>query len=155
MEEMIGKIRRAIHARGEYLYFIHRELVKEIGKDRAERVLRQALRSYGQNLGKKMGRMERPDQFLEKIRMGNPQEVFERSFPEQGDHESLMQMNHCALVESWRNLGCSPEEVHLLCSLAMEGDFGIFDGQPIKMYLESSIGDEKNCCLLRISRRTG
>jgi hypothetical protein len=50
-------------------------------------------------------------------------------------------------------LRLSPEEVRLLSSSAMEGGFGIFDGQPTKMHLESSIGEGKSSCVMRISKR--
>ena len=45
----IEKIERAIKARGEYLYYIYDELANKVGKEASEKILRLAIRRYGQN----------------------------------------------------------------------------------------------------------
>ena len=149
----VEKIGRAIQARGEYLYYIYDELANEIGSEASEKILRRAIRRYGQNLGRRMGPLTDADDFLKKLESGNPPQIFNREFQERGAHESLMRLNHCPLVESWRTLDCSSEEISLLCSIAMEGDFGIFDNQPVHMTLESCLGDGDECCLMRIKKK--
>jgi len=54
-----------------------------------------------------------------------------------------MEMNVCALVDAWRELGCTPHEVDLFCDIAMEGDRGRADyhGIPIEIPERMGKGD--------------
>jgi hypothetical protein len=117
--------------------------------------LRRAIRRYGRNVGRKMGSLTDASTFVSKLEEGNPAEVFGREFPARDPEESVMRLNHCPMVDSWQKLGAGRERVSLLCSIAMEGDFGIFDNQPVGMRLESCIGDGDSCCIMRVKRLEG
>jgi hypothetical protein len=149
----VESIVRAIRARGEYLYFIYNELKEEIGAERAESILSRAIRRYGQRLGKNIGPLKEADDLFDRLEKGNPPGVFERHFKVRNHDESVMQLDRCPLVEAWRDLGCSSKEIQTLCNIAMEGDFGIFDGESVEMALESSIGKGDTCCIMKIRKK--
>jgi hypothetical protein len=153
--DLAPKIRKAIGARAEYLYYIYEELSLEFSHEVAEKVLRRAVRRYGRNVGRRMGPITDASVFVRKLEEGNPAEVFGREFPVRDPGESVMKLNYCPMVDSWQKLGAPREKVSLLCSIAMEGDFGMFDDQPVTMYLDSSIGDGDSCCIMRVKRPEG
>ena len=58
-------------------------------------------------------------------------------------------MTFCPLVEAWRELGCDPGEIDLLCDIAMEGDRGraAYHGISSEITHRIAKGD-MYCCLV-------
>lgn len=65
-----------------------------------------------------------------------------------------MDFHYCPLVEAWQKLGCSDEEIEVLCDIAMNGDRGIasvFDD--FKFSLGKTIAQGHNCCEIRFNKK--
>jgi hypothetical protein len=62
-------------------------------------------------------------------------------------------MKFCALVEAWKEMGCTPQEIDLFCDIAMEGDRGRADAHGVRMELEERIGHGDKFCNLKIFDR--
>jgi len=60
-------------------------------------------------------------------------------------------MKHCALVEAWKEMGLSKEEVAKFCDIAMEGDRGRAAAHGVKMELNETIGKGDDFCRLVIT----
>ena len=59
-------------------------------------------------------------------------------------------MKYCALVEAWKEIGCTDAEIDLFCDIAMEGDRGRAAVHGVRMELEERIGKGDSFCKLII-----
>ncbi len=63
-------------------------------------------------------------------------------------------MISCPLVEAWREIGCSTEEISLSCDIAMEADHGRADFHDLDCELTRRIGrGDEDCCLILRNRQ--
>ena len=63
-------------------------------------------------------------------------------------------MTVCPLVDLWREEGGTPEEVRLLCDIAMEGDRGRAEYHGLEMTLPATLADGSPHCRLIVAKRT-
>jgi hypothetical protein len=151
-KDAIMKIRNAHRKRAEYIYFIFKEIETEFGKTRAEKITRRALREAGKYYGKKMNETKNPSQFVGRIERDSHEDIFQRTVLKKERDSSIFQVKHCPLVDAWKDLGLSKEDVSLLCEIAMETDFGIIEKLGFNMKLVKSIGCGDECCEMRITK---
>jgi hypothetical protein len=57
-----------------------------------------------------------------------------------------MEFHYCPLVNAWKKLGCSDEEIALLCDMAMDGDRGIAEACAFDISIEHKIADGDPFC---------
>lgn len=66
--------------------------------------------------------------------------------------ESTAVLGRCVMVDGWRALGLSPDEIALLCGVAREIDHGTLDGLGLEGRFDELISEGGRCCRLVVRR---
>lgn len=149
-EEMLTRIRAAIEDRGTWFALLFQEFAKVLPPEQVEAISRKAIFEFG-----KLKAQKDPQPFTAKdwvtrhVEKGSA-EVFDSEI-DYNDEFATQHMRYCPLVEAWKKLGCTPEEVQLYCDIAMEGDRGRAAGHDgIRMELGETLATGCDYCDLRI-----
>jgi hypothetical protein len=136
-------------------YLIFDELRRELGVDRAEAILGQAIYRRGESLGRAKFAEFAPGDlaglktaFLDGIpderRMFQPEVL-------RSDADGLdIKFHACPLREAWQEAGLSDEEVALLCRIAARIDNGTFEGAGFDFRADTWQPASEGCCRLHI-----
>lgn len=145
-------VRSAIEDRAAYLYYLLKEM-QDLCPERAVEAAKRAIFKYGQMKGREMGPMQSPVDFIRHQMRPGRQEIFDKQVAEETPERSEIRFHYCPLVAAWKRLGATPEELSLLCDIAMEGDFGIVSDKPFDLHIEASIARGDDCCRLVLESR--
>ena len=139
---IIERVRKAIEDRGLYLALLYRSFCKSLPPDQVEKLARQAIYEYGQIRGQRDGKKITPEEWVDKHVSKGSAAVFESRIVKEEDC-CQQQMTYCPLLEAWRKLGCSEEEIDLFCDIAMEVDRGraAYHGIPCEIPERMGKGD--------------
>ena len=99
-----------------------KEMAVDFGQEKAEAIARRAIRRFGELKDDLAGNPSTPDEWIDKHARGSNPAVFEKEIPPGTPAERCFRMHACALMTAWEKLGASPEELDLLCDVAMDGD---------------------------------
>ncbi|MHA1699589.1 MAG: L-2-amino-thiazoline-4-carboxylic acid hydrolase [Promethearchaeota archaeon] len=123
IDEKTKAERSRIEDRALWLYFLFKEMEKDLGREKAEEIARRAIFAYGEYKDDLAGNPSTPSEFIEKHAKGSNPAVFEKEIPETDDPNiKCFRMYYCALKSAWEKLGVTDEELDMLCDIAMEGD---------------------------------
>ena len=147
MEKEILRIRKAISDRGEYLYYIYRQMKKE-GIDDYKGLLSRAVKEWGKSRSAQPP-LDQPCGFIKKLESGNLPGVYEREVVSSSEKEGLVRIGYCPLFNAWRNLGLAEDEIIDLCDIACEGDYAVV-GNKLKLTFDQRLADGSDYCLMRI-----
>jgi len=146
----VPKVRAAIKDRALWLLYIYRAFSAAYPKDEVEKHLRVAIRQFGHYKGRKDGPGFTSRKWIDGHDTKGSKVVFD-SLLVRNEGVNEQQMGFCPLVEIWKDEGCTPEELHLLCDIAMEGDRGRAEAHGLDMELEETIArGHKRCRLVVI-----
>lgn len=148
-EEMIDKIRAAIKDRATWFALLYRNFKEAFPEQDVERLARRAIYEFGRLKARKDPPDFSPRAWVEKHVEKGSYLVFD-SDVEVREDRSIQKMKYCALVEAWKEMGCSPEEIDKFCDIAMEGDRGRADAHGVRMALDERIGKGDLYCKLEI-----
>ncbi len=146
--ETTEAVRRAIEDRATYLFFLLEEMEKAVGPEEAERLASRAIYQYGQTKGQRMGNLDTPAYFIAHQMRPGRQEIFDKEAIEAGEARGEVRFHYCPLVEAWKRLGATPEELSRLCDIAMQGDHGMLSHTPIALTLPHAIARGDAYCQL-------
>ncbi len=150
--EMTEAIRMAIQDRATWFYLLINEF-KAAGYETDEPV-KKAIFKFGQLKGKKIGAAASPKAFFDGIGTPVSRMAFEMEDAGVADQQGAYRFHHCALVEAWKNLGASREEVAHLCELASCGDFGVISCSPgLELKFNDLIAKGDAYCELVVTRK--
>lgn len=141
-------VRRAIEDRAMYLYFLLKEMEAALGLEEAERLASQAVYRYGQTKGQRMGPLDTPADFIAHQMRPGRQEILEKEAIEAGETRGEIRFHYCPLVQAWKRLGATSEELSRLCDIAMQGDHGMLSHTSMKLELPHSIARGDAYCQL-------
>ena len=147
--EVIDNIRAAIKDRAAWFALLYRSFKSEFDEETVERLARKAIFEFGRLKALKDPQDFHPQAWVQRHVDKGSAAVFD-SDVEIRDNSALQKMKYCALVEAWKELGCSPEEIKLFCDIAMEGDRGRADAHGMRMQLKETIGKGDLFCHLEI-----
>jgi hypothetical protein len=149
-ELVVQKVRHAIKDRALYLVLLYRSFSQALPADQAEKLARQAIFEYGTLRGMKDSGKMTPETWIDSHVKKGSAAVFGSRIIKAADH-CEQQMTYCPLVEAWQELGCSPEEIDLLCDIAMEGDRGraAYHKIPMEITHRIAVGDPYCCLVLK------
>ena len=151
-KELTQAIRLAIQDRATWFYLLYKGM-QEAGCD-ADKVAEKAIFKFGRMKGKKIGTAATPQEFFDGIATKNAALAFAMEPGEVKEDKGVYRFHHCALVEAWKNLGCTPEEVKHLCHLASFGDFGVISCFPkLELKFNSLIAAGDSCCELQVTKK--
>lgn len=148
-KEMIEKIRAAIKDRAVWFALLYRSFQEALPQEEVERLARKAVREFGRLKALRDPVDFSPRAWVERHVEKGSSLVFD-SDVEALEGKAVQKMKHCPLVEAWREMGCSEEEIRLFCDIAMEGDRGRAEAHGIGMKLQERIAQGNPFCRLEI-----
>jgi hypothetical protein len=150
--ELTEAIRLAIQDRATWFYLLIKEF-KAAGYATDEPV-RKAIFKFGQMKGRKIGTASTPKAFFDGIGTPNARLAFEMEDVGVDGQRGAYRFHHCALVEAWKNLGASKEEIAELCDLASCGDHGVISCSPeLELKFNAIIAKGDAYCELEVTRK--
>ncbi|MGA7875991.1 MAG: L-2-amino-thiazoline-4-carboxylic acid hydrolase [Desulfoferrobacter sp.] len=148
-KEMIEKVRAAVKDRATWFALLYKSFNEVLPETEVQKAARKAIYEFGRLKAKKDPADFSPELWVKRHVDKGSYLVFD-SDVEVNAEGALQQMKYCALVEAWKEMGCSDEEIDLFCDIAMEGDRGRADAHGVRMELEERIGRGDPYCKLKI-----
>lgn len=148
-KEMIGKVRAAVKDRATWFALLYKSFKEVLPETEVQKAARNAIYEFGRLKAKKDPADFSPELWVKRHVDKGSYLVFD-SDVEVSPEGAVQQMKYCALVEAWKEMGCSDEEIDLFCDIAMEGDRGRADVHGVRMELEERIGRGDPYCKLKI-----
>lgn len=146
----LQRIRGALEHRATWMYLLLREAEKkgipweDIGRPAVWACGTMNGEVFTEQKGNTSLKVLKESLFTESV-----QEIFEMEFKEISDNELGIDFGFCPLVTAWKKLGCSDEEISLLCDIAMEGDRAIADCFGGRLELGQTIANGDKICEVR------
>ncbi len=153
-EEEIVALRNAFSQRARWMKLLIDELKQTC--DDWEMRARRAIHTYGVENGKRFaGQMENPGvgELPNHVGAKWARKIFEIEVLEESEQEYRMNFHHCPLVAGWQMMGCSDEEIQVLCDIAMDGDRGCACGVGVDFTLGKTIAEGHDVCELRFTNK--
>jgi hypothetical protein len=146
--DVVEKVRGAIKDRATYLALLYRSYSTVLTAQEAQKVAREAIFEFGRIKAQKDPVPFSPQTWVDKHVAKGSADVFCSRIIKKADH-SEQQMTYCPLVEAWQELGCSKQEIDLLCDIAMEVDRGraAYHGIPLEI-THRIAKEDATCCLV-------
>lgn len=141
-------VRSAIEDRAAYLYLLLKEMRAANGDAAAAEMAGRAVLKYGQMKGQALPPMQSPVDFVRHQMRPGHREIFDKEVFEETPERSEIRFHYCPLVQAWKRLGATGEELGLLCDIAMQGDFGMVSRSPFTLRIAGSIAKGDECCRL-------
>jgi hypothetical protein len=116
--EMIAKVRAAIKDRATWFALLYRSFQEALPATDVERLARKAIFEFGRMKASNDPRDFSARAWVEKHVSKGSALVFD-SDVEVNALGAVQRMKFCALVEAWKEMGCSPEEIDLFCDIGM------------------------------------
>lgn len=148
-KEMIEKVRAAVKDRATWFALLYKNFKEVLPEEEVQKVARKAIYEFGRLKAKKDPVDFSPALWVNRHVEKGSYLVFD-SDVEVNAEGAVQQMKFCALVEAWKEMGCTDEEIDLFCDIAMEGDRGRADAHGVRMELEERIGRGDPYCKLKI-----
>lgn len=79
--------------------------------------------------------------------------MFEADVVESTDDKLSLDFHYCPLVKGWQKMGCTDEEIAVLCDIAMCGDHGIGEQYGAVLDLPKAIAKGDDICALRYHKK--
>jgi len=136
-------IRLAIEDRATWFYLLLKAAEEE-GIDE-DKIAKNAITKYGKLKGENFNDVKTPGDFVTKLSGGNNTLAFDMEKVIANDNRGELIFRYCPLLESWKKLGCSDQELEDLCKMANYGDYGILsctEGLKMDFPKMMSKGDE-------------
>ena len=149
-KEMIEKVRAAIKDRATWFALLYNGFKEVLPEEKVEEISRKAIFEFGKMKAKKDKLPFSHKEWVSKHESKGSALVFDSDIEIFGDH-SIQKMKHCALVDAWKEMGLSSEDIAKLCDIAMEGDRGRAAAHGVHMELKETLGKGDNFCKLIIS----
>ena len=150
---LIQAVRGQMEQRAQWLYLLCDEAGKR-GLDWWE-VGSSAIKRCGLAQGKELvekGGTKSLKGLRKTLFMRPAQWMFEMDVKRCDDDHLDIDFHYCPLVKGWQKMGCTDEEIALLCDIAMCGDQGIGEAYGCKLDLPAAIAKGDSVCKLRYHR---
>lgn len=140
--QVVQKVRAAIGDRALYLALIYRSFSRLLPPDQLESATRAAIHEFGRQKGIADQKAMTPDAWVDQHVSGGGAVLFNSNIVK-SETQDEQQMTYCPLMAAWKEMGCSDEEMDLLCDIAMEVDRGRADyhGIPYEIQERMAKGD--------------
>lgn len=149
-QELVAKVRAAIKDRATWFALLYRSFGEVLPEAEVQRLCRAAIYEFGRLKAAKDPPDFSPRAWVRRHVDKGSAVAFD-SEVEESHERAIQRMRYCALVEAWKELGCSAEEIALFCDIAMEGDRGRAEAHGMHMELDRTIGKGDPCCELVLS----
>ncbi len=151
---LIQSVRGQIEQRAQWLYLLTDEASKR-GMD-IEEFSSAAIKRCGLNQGAdlvKKGGTKSLKGLKKTLFTKGAQWMFEMDVVESTDDKLSLDFHYCPLVKGWQKMGCTDEQIALLCDIAMCGDHGIGEQYDAVLDLPKCIAKGDDICALRYHKK--
>jgi hypothetical protein len=143
----VDGVRSAIRGRATWFALLYRSFATALPADHVEALAREAIYAAGRLRGEADGDDFTPATWADCFLRDGTTQFFDLDITSAPG--VCMEMNTCALVDAWRAMGCTPQEVDLFCDIAMEGDRGRADHHGIQIEIPERMGKgDAHCRML-------
>jgi hypothetical protein len=149
---VIQKVRAAIADRALYLALLYRSFSQVLPPAEAERLARKAVYEFGRFKGQADQKTMTPKTWVEHHVSCGGADLFETQVTI-GDQACEQRMTFCPLMVGWSELGCTPQEMDLLCDIAMEVDRGRADFHGIPYEIDERLAKGDAFCRLVLKEK--
>ncbi len=149
--EVVQKVRAAIGDRALYLALLYRSFSTLLPSDQLESATRAAIHEFGRLKGKADQGPMTPDAWVDHHVACGGAELFNSNVVKT-ETQSEQQMTYCPLMAAWKEMGCSAEEMDLLCDIAMEVDRGRADYHGIPYEIRERMAKGDSLCRLVLKK---
>lgn len=152
LDAYLKDVRGATERRAGYLAVIYDEISKRYGKDAAFDILSTAIENLGRWEAKNRmkespeRRSSDPDTRDWLPKTTREARIMERKTIDAVKDRTVTEVEFCPLIEAWKKMGKSKDEMKTLCDIAMYLDGGMSKEYPIKIDTEKRIGWGDDCC---------
>lgn len=143
----VEKVREAIGHRAMYLAFLLRSYSKILPQEQAEAQARKAIYQYGQFKGQQDQAPLTPEAWVDHHVARGGAALFESRIVK-NSLQCEVHMTYCPLMTAWKKMGCTPQEMDLLCDIAMEVDRGRADYHGIPYVIDERLAKGDPFCRL-------
>ena len=153
----LKSVRGQMERRAGYMAMIHDEISGRYGKEIAFDILSTAIKNYGKWFAERQMRENRefqtPDtrKWLPKTKW--EARIMEKKVIDASTDKTVMTENYCAMVEAWKKLGKTKDEIKTLCDIAMFLEEGMNQEYPITMKTDKRIGWGDQCCRFILEKK--
>ena len=148
-EELTDAFRSAIEDRAKWFYLLAKHTPEGF-----DEVAAKAITEFGVDKGKGLGKCETAKDFANGILTGHANKAFAMEPIKIEEDHSVIKFHRCALVDCWKKLGCSDQEVAHLCDLACNGDFGMVSVFPqLNLEFKQLLSRNEECCEMVITKK--
>lgn len=151
---LIQAVRGQMEQRAIWLYLLTDEAEKR-GLPKEEftsAAIRRCGLAQGADLVKKGGTKSLKG--LKKTLFTKPaQWMFEMDVKESTEDKLSLDFHYCPLVKGWQKMGCTDEQIAVLCDIAMCGDHGIGEQYDAVLDLPKCIAKGDDICALRYHKK--
>jgi len=151
-KETVERVRAAIMDRAIWFALLFRSFEEELGREETVRIARKAIRNYGRYKGSLDGRKLTAEEMMENFQTSGGARIFGAEI-ETGEEWIENRVGFCALVEAWKEMGLSAEDVDLFCDIAMDGDRGRAEYHGIELKLEETLAKNDDFCRICLKRK--
>jgi hypothetical protein len=134
---------------------IYRELVKEVGPEKAASILKKALYARGSEKGvglaSKIGEPNLHELAAAFMDGKADMDAFEHEIVGEYTDYIVLRLNRCPLVEAWKEAGLAPAEQKIMCDIAYQVDFGKFEAAGYKLEFNCRIADACKSCDMKVT----
>lgn len=151
---LIQAVRGQIEQRAQWLYLLTDEASKR-GLP-IEEFSSAAIKRCGLNQGAdlvKKGKTDSLKGLKKTLFTKGAQWMFEMDVLESTDDKLSLDFHYCPLVKGWQKMGCTDEQIALLCDIAMCGDHGIGEQYGAVLDLPKCIAKGDDICALRYHKK--
>lgn len=148
-EELTDAFRSAIEDRAKWFCLLGKHTPEGF-----DDIACKAITEFGVEKGKNLGECKDAKDFANGILTGHARQAFAMEPIKLDGEESVIKFHRCPLVDCWKKMGCTDEEVSHLCDLASYGDFGMISVFPeLDLKFNQLISKNQPCCEMVITKK--
>ena len=162
MESELEKSKKETHDafknRAVLYRLFYEELTNELGKEKAAEIMQKAIYRWGGAKSERYRTLAEnndfkgvAEEFMKSSVCGG--KLFKPTIIEADDKKAVIDMAGCPLVEAWKEMGLSPDEVAWMCEIANATDYGKYEGMGFKLTIASTVAAGQDACRLIIEEK--
>ena len=135
-------------------WHIYQVLLKELGEQKATKIMKQGIYHRGLEIGRPFERFAPADlnglkdAFFDVIPDGG--KMFDPEVKKCDPSGLEIQMRRCPLKEAWQEAGLKESDIERMCDIAAAVDKGTFEGAGFGFTIKTWKPGQQGCCLLKI-----
>ena len=149
-QDAVAAYKSAMEDRAALLYFVVK--TADESKQNIDEMLKKACYYFGEEKGSRFGDIQNPGEFVKALASGPVSHAMKMDKEKYTAEEGILNFGTCVLVEKWRKLGCTDEQIKRLCGIASQADYGIISNfADLSIEFPKRIGNGDDCCRMIVT----